>query len=180
MSIITRLSFARCTRRYDRHLLNKSWRMPIFHDPEEVAPPPTVLQPLSTEIEMRRLSEDSIHTEFQDGPLSDNATEPSPTNEDLPVLTGAGVTDRAELIERIKRGESPTWVPSKSVRHSLPITPWKLSGILFGILCIGRHEEGRLAYRLSNDVLLCGSSSVTFVFIANNYLLARGLFSKSQ
>lgn len=29
---------------------------------------------------------------------------------------GAVTSDRAELIERIKRGESPTWVPKQPVR----------------------------------------------------------------
>ena len=28
---------------------------------------------------------------------------------------GVEVRDRAELMERIKRGESPTWIPSKAV-----------------------------------------------------------------
>lgn len=30
--------------------------------------------------------------------------------------SGAVTSNRAELIERIKRGESPTWVPKQSVR----------------------------------------------------------------
>ena len=51
----------------------------------------------------------------------------SSSNENLRVVgmkkrvmgKGVEVRDRAELMERIKRGESPTWIPSKavSIRH---------------------------------------------------------------
>ena len=32
-----------------------------------------------------------------------------------PMGKGVEVRDRTELMERIKRGESPTWIPSKAV-----------------------------------------------------------------
>ncbi|OAA56619.1 hypothetical protein SPI_07626 [Niveomyces insectorum RCEF 264] len=88
----------------------------------------------------RRLSEESIRTEFCEGPLPDSPpvlpqpssatrasrpSSPPPTAQS--TLTGqttrpatpprrdvsAPVTDRAELIERLKRGESPTWIPNR-------------------------------------------------------------------
>ncbi|OHF01480.1 hypothetical protein CORC01_03236 [Colletotrichum orchidophilum] len=71
---------------------------------------------------MRRLSEESIRTELCEGPVVDSPTRPSTPESD----TAAAVTsDRAELIERLKRGESPTWIPSRRVgsptdaRHNL-------------------------------------------------------------
>lgn len=68
---------------------------------------------------MRRLSEESIRTEYCEGPIPD----PTPDHvtlqtgrEDRPSNNGEALcTDRAELIERIKRGESPTWIPNQAV-----------------------------------------------------------------
>lgn len=65
----------------------------------------------------RRISEESIRTELCEGPLPDvpqpRSPEPKP---ELGLVTAATTSDRAELIERLKRGESPTWVPSRRVR----------------------------------------------------------------
>ncbi|KUI68093.1 hypothetical protein VM1G_04543 [Cytospora mali] len=58
----------------------------------------------------RRISEESIRTELCDGPVPDsppNATSPRP---DLSMNT---TSDRIELIERLKKGESPTWSPKR-------------------------------------------------------------------
>lgn len=84
----------------------------------------------------RRMSEESIRTELCEGPLPNTpsplprsfASRPSPASEaqyssaePLPPRTPPSrdtyeqVTDRAELIERIKRGESPTWIPNRHV-----------------------------------------------------------------
>jgi hypothetical protein len=60
----------------------------------------------------RRVSEESIRTELCEGPIPDSppkAATPEPGVENA-------VSDRAELIERLKRGESPTWVPNRHVR----------------------------------------------------------------
>ena len=65
----------------------------------------------------RRASEESIRTELCEGPIPDSPPKaPSPEQ-------GAdiAVSDRAELIERLKRGESPTWVPNRHVRCSLSL-----------------------------------------------------------
>src|SRR4051794_24613407 len=99
--------------------------MPIFHDFDsrgnscESADNLKVAFPRDAAA-MRRPSEESIRTQFLDGPLPDCETEEeptSPTQEVLTAMTDAnlGVSDRAELIERIKRGESPTWVPNRTV-----------------------------------------------------------------
>lgn len=68
---------------------------------------------------MRRQSEESIRTEDCEGPIQDTLMEDQGlqeeegSNED--GLAKAQCSDRAELIERIKRGESPTWVPNEAV-----------------------------------------------------------------
>ena len=62
----------------------------------------------------RKLSEESIRTELCEGPVPDSP--PRPITPEQDVVT---CSDRAELIERLKRGESPTWVPN---RHVSPIT----------------------------------------------------------
>ncbi|KAI0449193.1 hypothetical protein F5B21DRAFT_62819 [Xylaria acuta] len=64
----------------------------------------------------RKLSEESIRTELCEGPVPDSppplplphlAQNPDHSNTSSP----ATCTDRAVLIERLKRGESPTWIP---------------------------------------------------------------------
>ena len=68
--------------------------------------------------DMRRLSDESIRTEFLEGPIPDEPEhDTSPTQTELAAMTDSnlGISDRAELIERIKRGESPTWVPNRTV-----------------------------------------------------------------
>lgn len=58
----------------------------------------------------RKLSEESIRTELCDGPVPDSPKLATPEQD------SNRVSDRAELIERLKRGESPTWVPNRHVR----------------------------------------------------------------
>lgn len=68
---------------------------------------------------MRRPSEESIRTEDCEGPVSDTSMEEAPMEQEKAAGVGnngeALCTDRAELIERLKRGESPTWVPNRAV-----------------------------------------------------------------
>lgn len=61
----------------------------------------------------RSLSRESINTELCEGPLPESPRPSTPENE---VATAC--SDRAELIERLKRGESPTWVPNRHVSCS--------------------------------------------------------------
>ncbi|KAL8782933.1 MAG: hypothetical protein Q9213_004989 [Squamulea squamosa] len=71
-----------------------------------------------------KTSEESIRTEFCDGFLPDvpswDAVEDQDGGQknDGPVQGRSGVctSDRNELMERIKRGESPTWVPSQTLQ----------------------------------------------------------------
>lgn len=71
----------------------------------------------------RTRSEESIRIEDCDGPIPDVPMNDSSSVEDKHGNdTGPSenlCTDRAELIERIKRGESPTWVPNQAVSGNL-------------------------------------------------------------
>lgn len=82
----------------------------------------------------RQISEESIRTELCEGPIPDSPTlEPS---------VSRAVSDRAELIERLKRGESPTWVPNRHLESlfqqdptaSPPRTPQRQSSMLSSLL----------------------------------------------
>lgn len=76
---------------------------------------------------MRDTSGDSIMSIDVDGsssekdPQADESTWASRLEAQAENLSkanhGAYTSDRAELMERIKKGESPTWVPSKAVSH---------------------------------------------------------------
>ncbi|KAL2754498.1 hypothetical protein ACRALDRAFT_2028901 [Sodiomyces alcalophilus JCM 7366] len=58
----------------------------------------------------RKLSEESIRTEFCEGPIPDSPRPASPEGCHCHAADSVPVTsDRAELIERLKRGQSPTW-----------------------------------------------------------------------
>ncbi|KAK3323522.1 hypothetical protein B0T19DRAFT_359566 [Cercophora scortea] len=95
----------------------------------------------------RRLSEVSIRTELCEGPMPD-----SPPSQQLRPTTppeqhfSSIVSDRAELIERLKRGESPTWVPrsqlesllSRAKSSSPPQTPKPTASVSLGLLAAVR------------------------------------------
>ncbi|KAI0406869.1 hypothetical protein F4802DRAFT_79698 [Xylaria palmicola] len=73
----------------------------------------------------RRQSEESIRTELCEGPVPDSPPPPPlpPHPTSAPGRGGSpsptACTDRTDLIERLKRGESPTWVP-----HRYYESPW--------------------------------------------------------
>lgn len=111
--------------------------MPFFRDttdgvdaisaaPEAPAERATATQPLpihgldhSTTLRYRP-SEESIRTELCEGPLLPGAEGGVTSGRDESAAPGVTTTsDRAELIERLKRGESPTWVPSRRVCSAL-------------------------------------------------------------
>lgn len=58
-----------------------------------------------------RPSEESIRTDLCEGIVQEES-KPSSLEPDLCLTT---TSDRAELIERLKRGESPTWVSNRRV-----------------------------------------------------------------
>ena len=100
--------------------------MPMFHDPDRPWDGPRstnkaadIPQPIVALLE-RRTSEDSIRTEFCEGPVLDDSKPASPKPNPAAESVAASVetSDRAELIERLKRGESPTWVPNRKVGWS--------------------------------------------------------------
>ena len=65
----------------------------------------------------RRVSEESIRTEFCEGPIPDDVEAVSSEIGSTERESGPGVetSDRQDLMERLKRGESPTWVPNRKV-----------------------------------------------------------------
>ncbi|KAF3067065.1 hypothetical protein GL218_08801 [Daldinia childiae] len=78
----------------------------------------------------RKQSEESISTELCEGPIPDSPTPQTPERN-----SPTECSDRSELIERLKRGESPTWKPSRHVgSHISPNTfqSTNLAGNQFG------------------------------------------------
>lgn len=94
--------------------------MPIHQDPEQQLSKAYKQEELPQHhVDMRRLSEESIRTEYCDGPVPDVAMDnvTTQTGRDGVVSKNreAICSDRTELMERIKRGESPTWIPNQAV-----------------------------------------------------------------
>ena len=90
--------------------------MPIFQDdlhPDDPLPDPAAVPEPPPPTLARKLSEESIRTEFCEGPVPDSP-KPAASPQDEHGLSNA-TSDRAELIERLKRGESPTWIPNRHV-----------------------------------------------------------------
>jgi len=103
--------------------------MPIFQDdlgggqgipPTKPAMIPLATTPPDENVITRRMSEESIRTELCEGPvldsLEDESIIPARSLESNFTLPIHGTSDRVELIERLKRGESPTWLPNRNVR----------------------------------------------------------------
>ncbi|KFY82418.1 hypothetical protein V500_10565 [Pseudogymnoascus sp. VKM F-4518 (FW-2643)] len=111
--------------------------MPYFQDPDGHAastPPnrPTFTFPGPRYRELRREpSEESIRTDLCEGPVPDSPDDAAPTAEDEAGTSShdasSCVSDRQELMERLKRGESPIWSPKKletpSARRTTPLLP---------------------------------------------------------
>ena len=81
-------------------------------------------------------------------PAEDSGVEPktseasSSSSDSLKTMTtrrknatkGVEVRDRTELMERIKRGESPTWIPSKAVGRTLSDIVFLKGRFLFNVV----------------------------------------------
>ena len=116
--------------------------MPMFLDPD--GEPHTIYRKHSPpEIAMieRKTSEESIRTEDCDGPLLDDMNDSQlhrNVAQEFKANENVETSDRAELIERIKRGESPTWVPnrkvcscySRTIDRWICFTPFPIFGIV--------------------------------------------------
>jgi hypothetical protein len=107
--------------------------MPIFQDdlgggrgtpPIKPAKSPPLNSPLDRDVITRKVSEESIRTELCEGPVPESPEKgrgtPSrklDTNFTFPLH---GTSDRVELIQRLKNGESPTWLPRnvRCILHS--------------------------------------------------------------
>ncbi|KAL8983901.1 MAG: hypothetical protein Q9205_001986 [Flavoplaca limonia] len=102
--------------------------MPIFQDPDRRFPQAN--QPLTSSrhghTPTSKPSEESIGTEFCDGFWPDvppfwtggrDQAADLEGKEPLHQLGGVCTSDRNELMERIKRGESATWVPSRTLQE---------------------------------------------------------------
>jgi hypothetical protein len=101
--------------------------MPIFQDdlaggqvpPDKPAKPTRPASPLEAIPMTRKLSEESIRTELCEGPLLETPEEqrksPVGTLDTGFAFPIHGTSDRVELIERLKKGESPTWLPNRNV-----------------------------------------------------------------
>ncbi|KAK4156512.1 hypothetical protein C8A00DRAFT_30584 [Chaetomidium leptoderma] len=93
--------------------------MPMLHEDEQPrdsetrypdsAPIPIQTPPGTRRWLTHRHSEESIRTDLCEGPLPDSPPRPATPHDTV----SHAVSDRAELIERLKRGESPTWVPNR-------------------------------------------------------------------
>ncbi|KAI0017513.1 hypothetical protein F4780DRAFT_772285 [Xylariomycetidae sp. FL0641] len=69
----------------------------------------------------RKPSQESLRTDLCEGPVTDDANPTTPEKDPSPTCT-----DRVELIERLKRGESPTWIPNRhleSIWGHEPVSP---------------------------------------------------------
>ncbi|KAL8751672.1 MAG: hypothetical protein Q9184_005999 [Pyrenodesmia sp. 2 TL-2023] len=130
--------------------------MPIFQDPERFFPQ---VAKLSETVLLKSLkskvSKKSVRTEFCDGPLSDAPPWATVGNEDVGYKdegrgcgqNGVCTSDRNELIERIKRGESPTWIPSQT-GSILAAHSWFQSLVEFCVVddaSYSRHSYPKLA-----------------------------------
>lgn len=76
--------------------------------------------PAGHNIEDWKYAKGDLDLEDCEGPVPDEPMEDTSTHiekTEKSTVESALCTDRAELIERIKRGESPTWVPSQAVRE---------------------------------------------------------------
>ena len=95
--------------------------MPIHQGPPEQQLSKAYMKDESPKphVKMRRMSEESVRTEYCDGPVLDPAMDDTalrPGEEGRISNNGEAIcSDRAELMERIKRGESPTWKPNQAV-----------------------------------------------------------------
>lgn len=64
---------------------------------------------------LRRLSEESLPTELCEGPIPDSPQQTAASNDDDDDHMEDMTSSREELIERLKKGGSPIWIPNRHV-----------------------------------------------------------------
>ena len=135
--------------------------MPIYRDPDRQPESPVSDQHLmKPPLLTRQSSDESIRTEFCDGPVTDDHVVDGKKLQVTDDVPRPSTSDRNELIESIKRGESPTWVPGDKV---------KLSATLFANL---------LCNTLLFQAVRPGSSLHAFFFQVCDFLCLRLGFQK--
>ncbi|KAL9004244.1 MAG: hypothetical protein Q9188_002934 [Gyalolechia gomerana] len=101
--------------------------MPILQDPEQRFPKSSEPRRPSLSTNATIISsEESISTQVCDGPMPDASASWDMVQKEVVGLGKDGsdcsrgevcTSDRNELMERIKRGESPTWIPSQTLQE---------------------------------------------------------------
>lgn len=105
--------------------------MPIVQDPDKSLPLASKIWPDKLQSRIQKLPDElNRTTAFLDGPVDVPSWIPSLEAKAEAMVQIGGETrtsDRQELMERIKRGESPTWVPRHAVRTKNEGQPSRLS-----------------------------------------------------
>ena len=139
--------------------------MPMFHDPDHRPDGASKLTSLpECDMVERRTSEESIRTEFCEGLVLDEIPVPSNEFESAvsSVVPSVETSDRAELIERLKRGESPTWVPNRKVTQPLSYNERFFCGKIRRILLVGTLAGVLSSLLLVNAILAYKPRSSVF------------------
>lgn len=115
--------------------------MPIFQDdlgdsqniatraPSPAKPAVTRLSksPEGGNVMERRFSEESIRTDLCEGLVPDSLEDerqfPTASLTSNFKSSASSISNRVELIERLKRGESPTWLPNRNVQNPPSLNP---------------------------------------------------------
>ena len=88
-------------------------------DPDDRTPPTTDAPAASEPVSRRNLKDETRNKDgggsFFDGPMEEDLSLPGESAAMGRRHGEAVCSDRAELIERLKRGESPQWIPNQSV-----------------------------------------------------------------
>jgi hypothetical protein len=122
--------------------------MPIFQDDlgrRATPPSKSALSfpgtPLHVDLR-RRASEESIRTDLCEGLLIDSPGDSQNVTElKGPDSLADGVSDRSELIERLKRGESPTWRPHRHVCASIFVLDNSICADAFSIILSANNVQ---------------------------------------
>lgn len=138
--------------------------MPIVQDPDKFLPLASKIWSEKLQSRIQKLPDEiNRTTPFLDGPMDVPSWIPSLEVKAEAMVQIGGETrtsDRQDLMDRIKRGESPTWVPRHAVRIRTRVnhlghidypgftaipTPW-ISGLHFAFLPCSSNERESLVY----------------------------------